>query len=105
MTDWRASSQCCLWKIADDGDFPAPGRTVRGNGKDFFVTHRVHAHQSLGGPTPVYLKAVQDAMADFAAAVRDPAHKLLVTGEDGAASVRLAAAARHSALAGTAVEL
>jgi predicted dehydrogenase len=92
-------------EVADDGDFPAPGRTVRGNGKNFFVSCRVHAHQSLGGPTPVYLKAVQDAMADFAASVRDPAHRLLVTGEDGAASVRLAAAARESAQVGKVVEL
>ena len=44
-------------------------------------------------------------MADFAAAVRDPTHQLLVTGEDGAASVRLAAAARESAEAGAAVEV
>ena len=91
--------------VVDDGDFPAPGRTVRGNGKSFLVTHRVHAQQSLGGPTPVYFKAVQDAMADFAAAVRDPAHKLLVTGEDCAASVSLAAAARQSAQIGTAIKL
>ena len=85
-----------------DGDFP---KTVRGNGKKLEVTRRVHAHQSLGGPTPVYLKAVQDAMADFAAAVHDPAHCLLVTAEDGAASVRVAAAARESAQAGAAVNL
>ena len=92
-------------EIADDGDFPAPGRTVRGNGKHFFAAHRVQARQSLGGPTPVYLKAVQDAMADFAAAVRDPAHRMLVTGEDGAASVRVAAAARESAQAGTEISV
>ena len=92
-------------EVAGDGDFPPPGRTVRGNGKNFFVSRRVHAHRSLGGPTPVYLKAVQDAMVDFAAAVRDPAHRLLVTGEDGAASVRLAAAARDSAETGAAVTL
>lgn len=92
-------------EAVDDGDFPAPGRTVRGNGKNFFVSRRVQAHRSLGGPTPVYLKAVQDAMADFAAAVRDPAHRLLVTGEDGAASVRLAAAARESAKIGAVVQL
>ncbi len=92
-------------EAVDDGDFPPPGRTVRGSGKNFFVSHRVHAHQSLGGPTPVYLKAVQDAMADFAAAVRDPAHRRLVTGEDGAASVRLAAAARESAQSGEIVKL
>ena len=90
-------------EVVDDGDFPAPGRTVRGNGREVFVTHRVHAQQSLGGPTPVYLKAVQEAMADFAAAVRDPLHKMLVTGEDGAASVRVAAAARESARTGQAV--
>ena len=92
-------------EVADDGDFPSPGRTVRGNGKNFFVSRRIHARQSLSGPTPVYLKAVQDAMADFAAAVRDPAHQLLVTGEDGAASVRLAAAARESAKIGAVVAL
>ena len=81
-------------EIAQDGDLP---KTVRGNGRNLEVTHRVRAHQSLGGPTPVYLKAVQDAMADFAAAVRDPAHRLRVTAEDGAASVQVAAAARESA--------
>ncbi len=92
-------------EAVNDGDFPPPGRTVRGNGENFFVAHRVHTHQSLGGPTPVYLKAVQHAMADFAAAVRDPSHRLLVTGEDGAASVRLAAAARESAKIGAVVEV
>ncbi len=80
-------------------------QTVRGNGKNYGVTRRVRASQSLGGPTPVYLKAVQDAMADFAAAVRDPAHRLLVTGEDGAAAVRVAAAARESAVSGAAVRV
>ena len=88
-----------------DGDFPAPGRTVRGSGKDYAVTRRVKAHQTLGGPTPVYLKAVQDAMADFAATVRDPSHRPLVTAEDGAASVRLAAAARESAATDAPVSL
>ncbi len=92
-------------EVVDDGDFPSPGRTVRGNGKNFFVSRRVHAHQSLGGPTPVYLKAVQDAMADFAASVRNPAHRPLVTGEDGAASVCLAAAARESAQTGEVITL
>ena len=81
----------------------AAPQTVRGNGKLLEVTHRVEAHQSLDGPTPVYRKAVQDAMADFAAAVRDPAHRLFVTAEDGAASVRVAAAARESAAIGTSV--
>ncbi len=85
-----------------DNDLP---RTVRGNGKNLEVTHRIHATQSLGEPTPVYLKAVQDAMADFAAAVRDPAHRRLVTAEDGAASVQVAAAARESAALGRSVEV
>ena len=89
-------------EIVNDGDFP---QTVRGNGKNLEVTRRVHAHQSLGGPTPVYLKAVQEAMADFAAAVRDPSHRRLVTAGDGAASVRVAAAARESAEIGGSVEV
>lgn len=85
-----------------DGDFP---KTVRGNGRNLQVTRRIHASQSLGGPTPVYLQAVQDAMADFAAAVRDPSHTMLVTAEDGAASVRVAAAARESAEIGESVDV
>ncbi len=85
------------------GDDPA--RTVRGNGKNLEVTRRVHAQRNLGGPTPVYLKAVQDAMADFAAAVRDPSHRRLVTAADGAASVRVAAAARASAESGESVRV
>ncbi len=89
-------------EIVTDGDFP---KTVRGNGKDLDVTRQVRAQQSLGGPTPVYLKAVQDAMADFAAAVRDPAHRRLVTAEDGAASVCVAAAARESAQSGKSIKL
>ena len=92
-------------KTIQSGDFPVPGRIVRGNGNNYEVTCRVQAHQSLGGPTPVYLKAVQDAMADFAAAVRDSSHRPLVTAEDGAASVRLAAAARESANTGLKVLL
>ena len=86
-----------------DPDFPAPGRTVRGHGRTYFVTHRARAHKSLGGPTPVYRKAVQDALADLAGAIRDPAHRLLVSAEDGAASLRVALAARESAEAGRAV--
>ncbi len=77
------------------GDDTPP--TVRGNGKTYAVTARVRAHQSLGGPTPVYRRAVQDAMADFARAVRDPSHTPLVTAQDGAASLRVARAARESA--------
>lgn len=79
------------------GDDTPP--TVRGNGKALAVTARVRARQDLGGPTPVYKKAVQDAMADFARAVRDPSHTPLVTARDGAASLRVALAARASAQA------
>ena len=74
------------------GDDTPP--VVRGNGKLYTVTARVRAHVHLGGPTPVYLKAVQDAMADFARAVRNPSHRPLVTAEDGAESLRVALAAR-----------
>jgi len=77
------------------GDDTPP--TVRGNGKTYAVTARVRARQDLGGPTPVYRRAVQDAMADFARAVRDPLHTPLVTAHDGAASLRVALAARESA--------
>ena len=89
----------------DEAESDEVAQAVRGNGKNYAVTRRVRASQSLGGPTPVYLKAVQDAIADFAAAVRDPSHRLLVTGEDGAAAVRVAAAARESAVSGVAVSV
>ena len=82
-----------------DKDFGSSGRTIRGNGQEFFVSRRVTAHYSLGDPTPVYRTAVQAALADFAAAVRDPKHTRRVTAEDGAESVRVAVAARDSALA------
>jgi len=88
---------------AADQNFSAPGRTVRGNGKMYPVTSRIRAHQDLGGPTPVYLKAVQDAMADLAAAVRDPKHIPCVTAMDGAVSLRVAVAARESARIGRVV--
>ena len=78
-------------EVAAEDDTPP---TVRGNGKFYAVTARVRIHQNLGGPTPVYRQAVQDAMADFAAAVRDPSHTPLVTAGDGAASLRVALAAR-----------
>lgn len=77
------------------GDDTPP--TVRGSGRTYAVAARVRAHQHLGGPTPVYLRAVQDAMADFARAVRDPSHTPRVTAHDGALSLRVALAARESA--------
>ena len=55
---------------------------------------------SLGDPTPVYRAAVQAALSDLAAAIRDPAHRLRVTAIDGAESLRVALAARDSAQAG-----
>ena len=81
-------------EMTANGDFGATGRTIRGNGRELFVSHRVTAHRALGDPTPVYRTAVQAAFADFAAAVRDPHHRRLVTAEDGAESVRVAIAAK-----------
>jgi predicted dehydrogenase len=78
---------------------------VRGNGQHYAVSSRVRASQSLGGPTPVYRKAVQDAMQDFALAIRDPFHVPHVTAVDGAASLRVATAARESARIGQSVEI
>ena len=92
-------------EASDDADFPAPGRTIRGHGRTYFVSRRVHANAHLGDPTPVYRAAVQAAMADLAQAVRDPSHRLRVTAEDGATSLRVALAARESARAGRAVEV
>lgn len=73
------------------------GRAIRGSGQSYFVTHRVTARKFLGDPTPVYRAAVQEALADLAAAIRNPAHHLRVTAEDGAESLRVALAARDSA--------
>ena len=61
--------------VVDDEGFPPPGRAVRGNGKEYRVSHRVHARERLGDPTPVYQQAVGDVLRDLAAAVRDPAHR------------------------------
>ncbi|MBV9849039.1 MAG: Gfo/Idh/MocA family oxidoreductase [Armatimonadetes bacterium] len=91
--------------IVDDEDFPPPGRAVRGNGKEYRVTHRVHARERLGDPTPVYQQAVRDVLLDLAAAVRDPAHRPRVSAADGAASLRVALAAKRSAEMGRAVEI
>ncbi len=82
-----------------DKDFGGAGRTIRGSGQPYFVTRRVTARKALGDPTPVYRAAVQAALADVAAAIRDPAHRLRVTAADGAESLRVALAARDSAQA------
>ncbi len=73
---------------------------VRGNGKDYAVSSRVHARQTLGDPTPVYRRAVQEAMQDFAQSIRNPSHAPRVSAAEGAESLRVAAAARESAQAG-----
>lgn len=91
--------------IVDDEDFPGEGLSVRGNGQTFHVQHRVHAREHLAAPTPTYKKAVADALSDLVLAIRDPGHVRRVTGEDGAASLRVAVAARASAESGTAQEL
>ena len=51
---------------------PALPPTVRGGGRTLAVTARVSAAQNIGGPTPTYRRAVQDAMGDFARAIRGP---------------------------------
>jgi len=84
-------------EIVSDADFPSPGREIRGNGKKLFVKHRIHATQILPDLTSVYKTAVQAAMADLVAAIRSPQHMRLVTAEDGAASLRVALAAKRSA--------
>lgn len=83
--------------IVDDEDFVGLARDVRGNGKMHHVRHRVHAREQLADPTPVYLQAVGDALADFIEAIRDPGHIRRVTGEDGLESLKVAVAARKSA--------
>ncbi len=90
--------------VVDDESFPAEtGRTVRGNGKTYHIHHRVHAQERLAAPTPVYKKAVGDALTDFVLAIQNPAHIRRVTGEDGARSLAVAVAARQSAEEGRAV--
>ena len=87
--------------VVDDEDFPGAGLDVRGGGQRFRVQHRVHARETLAAITPVYRKAVADALVDLAAAIHDPAHPRLVTAEDGAQSLRVALAARRSAERGS----
>ena len=87
-------------EIVPDTDFPSPGREIRGNGKKLFVNHRIRATQTLPDLTSVYKSAVQDAMADLVAAIRNPHHTRLVTAQDGAVSLRVALAAKRSAECG-----
>ncbi len=76
------------------------GHGVRGHGRDYPVRYRVQATERIGTPTDVYRRAVCDALADLAAAVRDPAHRPRVTASEGASSLRVAVAARRSAETG-----
>lgn len=78
---------------------------VRGNGREYAVTSRVRAYQTLGDPTPVYRRAVQDAMQDFALSIRNSSHTPRVLAADGAESLRVAVAARASARTGQAVQI
>ena len=80
-------------------EYPA-GHGVRGHGRDYPVRVRVRATEQIGTPTAVYRRAVCDALADLAAAVRDPSHRPRVTAADGASSLRVAVAARRSAKTG-----
>lgn len=92
--------------VVDDEDFSPPaGRDVRGSGKTYRVQHRIHAREQLAAPTPVYKKAVSDALADLAATIADPAHTPRVSGEDGATSLAVALAAARSASEGRPVPL
>lgn len=91
--------------VVDDEDFAGTGIDVRGNGKAYHVQHRIHAREQLAAPTPVYKKAVGDALADLVQAIRDPSHVRRVTAEDGAAGLRVAIAARDSAETGSPQEL
>lgn len=84
-------------ETADTDEFGPFGRRIRGNGHEFFVSRRISAHLSLGDPTPAYRTAVQAALADMSAAIRNPSHIRRVTAEDGAESLRVAVAARDSA--------
>jgi len=81
-------------KRVDDGAFPA---IIWGNGQFYDVTHRVRSQQNLGDPTVGYRAAVQAALADVAAATRDPSHQPRVTAQDGAVSLGVALAAKESA--------
>ncbi len=90
--------------VVDDESFSGKaGRTVRGSGHNYHVRHRVHAQERLAAPTPVYKKAVGDALSDFMFAIQDPSHIRRVTAEDGARSLAVAVAARRSAETGQAV--
>ena len=91
--------------VVDDQDFTGVGKDVRGNGKTHHIQHRVHAHEQLAAPTPVYKKAVGDALTDLVQAIRDPSHVRRVTAEDGASSLRVAVAARAAAAARKSQEL
>lgn len=91
--------------IVDDEDFSGAGLEVRGGGQTFRVQHRVHARETLADITPVYRKAVGDALVDLVAAIHDPTHRRLVTAEDGAQSLNVARAARRSAELGSPQEI
>ncbi len=104
QTDLEALRELMSVTVVDDEAFPGEaGCAIRGNGNTYHVHHRVHAQERLAAPTPVYKKAVADALSDFVLAIGDPAHIRRVTAEDGVRSLAVAVAARQSAEEGHAV--
>ncbi len=65
-------------------------REVLAAGATRTVTHRLTAHYCSGEQQACYAEAIQAAMRDFAAWVRDPAHRPRVTGADGRTALELA---------------
>ncbi len=71
---------------------PAEG-PVLAHGQTAAVTHQVQAAVVAGEKQVLYAQAVRDAMADFLAWTRDPAHTPRVTGRDARDAVAMAEAA------------
>lgn len=67
---------------------------VLADGQPHPVTHRLHGEINLAEKQAVYARAVSDAMADFLAWVRDPAHRPRVTAVEGRAALATALTAR-----------
>lgn len=77
---------------------------VRGGGKAHAVTHRVRSTEDLGAPTPLYAAAVRNVFEDVVrAASTKTAPRVSV--DDGLDSLRVALAARQSAIDGVVVHV
>jgi predicted dehydrogenase len=93
LTDAAQADRLCALVpdlIATPLDAP---HEVLANGRAFTVTHKVAGVWSPAPKQEIYAAAVRDAMSDFLAWVRDPAHPVRVTGEDGRDALAMAAAA------------